>query len=102
MSHIFVSYAREDVKVVQRLHEELTKQSRETWIDWESIRPSEEWWTRIRGGIEAAQALLFVINPDSVASRVCNDELAHASAEVARLTDETVAVRKLVRVDREI
>jgi hypothetical protein len=85
MSHVFISYAREDAELVGRLHAALTARDRETWIDSKSIRPSEEWWARIRGGIEAAHAMVFVISPDSVDSRVCRDEFSHATTHNKRL-----------------
>jgi WD40 repeat protein len=52
-----------------------------TWIpgiDWKSIPKGEDWEQEIYRGIEEADAFLFLISPDSVASQMCNKEIAHA------------------------
>ncbi len=81
----FVSYAREDQPFVRRLHEALEKRQRDTWVDWEGIYPTEEWMAKIRSAIDAAQAFVFVISPDSVASRVCGEEIDHAVKQNKRI-----------------
>jgi hypothetical protein len=40
---VFISYSREDKDFVRRLDAALTKRDRETWVDLEDIRPTEEW-----------------------------------------------------------
>ena len=37
-----------------------------------------EWWKEIEAGIEGADTFVFVISPDSLASKVCQDEINHA------------------------
>ena len=75
MGHFFISYAREDGDFVRRLHDALTGEGRETWVDWEGIPPSDKWMARIEGAIDEADAVLFVLTPDSAASQVCQQEL---------------------------
>ncbi len=81
----FVSYAREDQPFVRRLHEALARRQRDTWVDWEGIYPTEEWMAKIRSAIDAAQAFVFVISPDSVASPVCGEEIDHAVKQNKRI-----------------
>ncbi len=81
----FVSYAREDQAFVRRLHEALEQRQRDTWVDWEGIYPTEEWMVRIRAAIDAAQAFVFVISPDSVTSGVCGQEIDHAVSQNKRI-----------------
>lgn len=81
----FVSYAREDWAFVRTLHAALEKRQRDTWVDWEGIYPSEEWMAKIRSAIDSAQAFVFVISPDSVASRVCGEEIEHAVKQNKRV-----------------
>ena len=85
MASIFLSYSRKDKPAAQRLHAALTAGSRDVWIDWEDIPPTAAWWAEICTAIEAADAVLFLISPDSAASKVCADELAHAQALRKRL-----------------
>jgi formylglycine-generating enzyme required for sulfatase activity len=78
MSHIFISYSREDKEFASKIVQALAENDLETWIDWQNIPPAEEWLEEIYRGIEAAEAFLFLISPDSLSSEICNKELEHA------------------------
>src|SRR2546429_3824393 len=81
----FISYAREDKHFVRRLHEALSRRDRKAWVDWEGIRPTEEFMQAIYGAIEGADTFVFVLTPDSVASVVCGREIEHAAAHHKRM-----------------
>ena len=85
MADVFISYSRKDKGFVQVLHQALAESKYDAWIDWQDIPPTADWWAEIEAGIEAADAFLFVISPDSVTSRVCNREIDHAVANHKRL-----------------
>jgi WD40 repeat protein len=93
---VFISYAREDRNFVRRLHRALDESGRDSWVDWEDIPPTAEWLAEIYRAIEGAQAILFVIAPDSACSRVCALELAHAIRHHKRLIP---IVRRTTDVD---
>jgi C4-type Zn-finger protein len=77
---VFISYSRKDKEFVRRLHEALSQRDREAWVDWEDIRPTEEFMQAIYGAIEGADTFVLVLTPDSVASAVCGREIATKSA----------------------
>jgi tetratricopeptide (TPR) repeat protein len=85
MADIFISYSRKDKDFVRRLDEALKNRGREAWVDWEDIRPTEEWMQAIYGAIEGADTFVFVLTPNSVASVVCGREIAHAAAHNKRM-----------------
>jgi len=85
MSNVFISYAREDRALVQRLNESLEAHQRETWVDWEGIAPTAEWMGEIYAAIDGADAAAFVISPYWVSSRICRQELEHAVQRGKRL-----------------
>jgi hypothetical protein len=85
MADAFISYSRKDKGFVRRLDEALKSRKREAWVDWEGIRPTEEFMQAIYGAIEAADTFIFVLTPDSVAWVVCGREIAHAAAHNKRL-----------------
>ncbi len=106
MSDVFISYSRKDSKFVRRLFDALEKQERDVWVDWEDIPLTADWWNEICTGIEAAHTFVFVISPDSIASPVCNLEVAHALQHNKRLvpvvrqeTDEKMAFGALAAYD---
>ena len=78
MSHIFISYSRRDISFAGKIVQALAENNLDTWIDWKSIPKGEDWEQEIYHGIEEADAFLFLISPDSVASQMCNREIAHA------------------------
>ena len=82
---VFISYSRKDKEFVGRLYEALKSRDREAWVDWEDIRPIEEFMDAIYGAIEGANTFVFVLTPDSVASVVCRREIAHAAANNKRI-----------------
>src|SRR6516162_5202198 len=75
---VFISYSRKDKDFVRRLDEALKSRGREAWVDWEDIRPTEEFMEAIYAAIEGADTFVFVLTPDSVGSVVCGREIAHA------------------------
>jgi hypothetical protein len=63
------------------------------WIpgDWKNIPKGEDWEQEIYRGIEEADAFLFLISPDSVASEMCNKEIAHALENNKRILPVFIA-----------
>mgnify|MGYP006277733681 CR=1 FL=1 len=78
MTDVFISYSRRDTDFVKVLYEALDASTYDTWIDWQGIAPTTEWWKEIEAGIESSDNFLFVISPDSVASKYCLQEIDHA------------------------
>src|ERR1022692_1754234 len=82
---VFISYSRKDKEFVRRLEEALQARGRQAWVDWEGIRPTEEFMQAIYRAIEGADTFIFVLSPDSVCSKVCAQEIAHAVAQNKRM-----------------
>jgi WD40 repeat protein len=85
VADVFISYAREDQAFVRRVFDALKEFGRETWVDWDGIPPSAVWMAEVRKAIETGEAFVFVITPDSLASSVCREEVAHAASVNKRL-----------------
>jgi len=85
VTDVFISYAREDRKFVQRLHDALASAGRDSWVDWEGIPASAKWMAEVRAAIDEADCFCFVVSPDSVESPVCREEAAHAAASNKRI-----------------
>jgi WD40 repeat protein len=85
MADVFISYSRKDRDFVHSLHNALVAQKRAAWVDWEDIPLTAEWWEEIKAGIEAADSFVFVISPESVRSKVCFDEIEHATQSNKRI-----------------
>ena len=59
MSHIFISYSRQDLARSQKIVTALAKNDLDIWVDWNSIPKGEDWLLEIYRGIEEADAFLF-------------------------------------------
>ena len=84
-ANVFISYSRRNKDFVQQIHSALEATGREVWVDWESIPVAGDWWQEIQLGIELADTFLFVLSPDSVASKVCGQEIEEALKHNKRL-----------------
>lgn len=82
---IFISYSRRNTDFVRQLHGGIVARGRETWVDWEGIPPTADWMQEIHAAIDAAEAVAFVLSPDSIMSTVCLQELEYATAQNKRL-----------------
>lgn len=85
MFHFFISYSRKDKDIASRIFQALKDKDLEIWIDWEDIPKGEEWEQEINRGIEGAEAFLYLTSPDSIKSKVCNQELEYAIANNKRI-----------------
>jgi WD40 repeat protein len=85
MADVFISYSRHDQEFVRELVARLTERGRECWVDWDDIPPTAAFLQEIYEGIEASNAFLFVISPDSARSEVCRDEIEHAAENHKRI-----------------
>lgn len=74
-SSVFISYSRKDKEFVRKVNDSLDSSGVDAWVDWEGIPLSSDWMEEITHAIEGGDAFLFVISPDSLASKVCMEEL---------------------------
>ena len=78
MADVFVSYSRRDAAFVGRLADALRERGKEVWVDVEGIRDAEVFPAVLREAVEGSDGFVFVISPDSVGSRFCEQEIEHA------------------------
>lgn len=85
MADVFISYSRKDKEFVQQFTRRLSEDGRDVWVDFEDIPFGSAWWDEICRGIEGAHTVLFIISPDSLASKVCGLEVSYAVQNHKRL-----------------
>jgi ankyrin repeat protein len=78
VAEIFISYSRKDRDFVEALRVRFNELGRDIWVDVEDIPPTAKWRSEVLSSIEQANAFVFVLSPDSIVSRECLRELAHA------------------------
>lgn len=77
-ARVFLSYSRKDLAFVSALKGDLDALGYETFVDTEQISGGEEWKRRIEQLIVGADAVVFVVSPDSVSSTICDWETKRA------------------------
>lgn len=77
MSHVFVSYSRQDSAFVETLREQLTASGFEVWTD-SVVRPGNDWRQEIDDAIRQAFVMLVIVTPASKSSEYVTYEWAFA------------------------
>ena len=77
MSHVFISYKREDLEFAIRLKQHLHERGFATWID-SDIAPGQEWRQNIDDAIREAFVVLVVMTPTASTSEYVTYEWAFA------------------------
>lgn len=82
---LFISYSRQNKKVVRALVEQIEANGSQPWIDESDIPKAEPFWEEIKKGIAEANAFVFMASPASIQSEVCNWEVAYARRNGKRI-----------------
>jgi len=86
-TRVFLSYSRNDGIFVHRLAKAVAAKGYEPDFDQSSFDPAniatgisaeDDWWRRLQDMIAAADVMVFVVSPDSAASKICDEEIAYA------------------------
>lgn len=78
---VFVSYAREDQEFARKLAKDLRQQKIDIWLDQIDIRAGELWDQAVEAALTNSSAVVVVLTPASVASRMVLDEVLYALEE---------------------
>src|SRR4051794_30398187 len=74
----FISYARADAAIAERIARLLAGAGRTAWVDVDDIPAGAPWREELGTAIEAASAVVFIVSERWVASRECRKELDRA------------------------
>lgn len=75
MGHIFVSYSRRDLEIVNRLVEMIQRAGINIWIDREAIKAGKLWRTQIVQAIDTCDAFVLMLSSSSAASENVRKEI---------------------------
>lgn len=82
---VFVSYSRRDLAAAERLRDRLIERGFDAYLDKHDILPGEPWQERLASLIEMADAVVFLLSPDSVSSEICDWEVNEAERLAKRI-----------------
>jgi WD40 repeat protein len=75
MHDAFLSYAREDLQLAERLEQALRTSNKDVWRDLSGIAGGEVYWNRIEDAVAASHYLLFLMTERSLQSMNCKKEI---------------------------
>ena len=78
MSHVFISYSRQDTAFVEKLERTLNQRGIVTWRDVHSIPGGTRWFRRIKAGLESSFAVIYVDTSSAEASDWVEKEFMYA------------------------
>ena len=94
VSHVFISYARDDLQIADKLVERLESARHRVWIDREEIRGGEQWRQQIVSAIRSCDAFLVLLSHKSVLSKHVRKEL-----DIADNADRLIVPVQVEHVD---
>ena len=65
MSHIFISYSKQNIDFARHLRRLLQDQGFSVWMDETQLGASEKWWSSIERNIKSASAFIVILSPDA-------------------------------------
>jgi hypothetical protein len=68
MSHIFISYSKQDIDFARYLRTLLEQEGFAVWVDEARLEPSARWWKTIEQSVEGCAAFVVVMSPDAADS----------------------------------
>ncbi|MCB9436253.1 MAG: SUMF1/EgtB/PvdO family nonheme iron enzyme [Anaerolineales bacterium] len=74
---LFISYARVDYFQVSQIVEILRRSGHEPWFD-HALLPGQDWQAELLRAIEACEAFVYALSPESLASQWCQWEFQQA------------------------
>ena len=66
---IFLSYAREDIEIAERIYNDLSKLGFNIWFDKKSLLAGQKWKIEIKKAIKNSSHFLALLSPRSVSKR---------------------------------
>jgi hypothetical protein len=75
---VFLSYARSDRDVVQKIGHKLSEAGLEVWDSDQNILPGSNWTAELKAALDSASALVVFISPEAMASRSVSHEIEYA------------------------
>lgn len=99
MASVFISYAREDIRITRRLYNDLRSNDVDCWLDVESLNPGQRWKSSIRQEIRNCKYFVALISQSSIGKRGFVQAELHEALQILEETPEGEVFIIPVRLD---
>ncbi|HEY9607076.1 MAG TPA: toll/interleukin-1 receptor domain-containing protein, partial [Allocoleopsis sp.] len=102
LTQVFLAYSDKDRAVLEKIGKSLMREGFTIWTNRTDIRTGTQFQTEIDRGIEGADNVIYLISPDSIQSKYCQDELTHALAHKKRIIPLLIEPTNLEEIPLQI
>jgi WD40 repeat protein len=85
LTQVFLSHSDTDRAILEKVAKSLRREAFTIWTNRTDIKTGTEFQNEINQGIEGADNLVYLISPDSIQSKYCQDELSLAFGNKKRI-----------------
>jgi len=85
LTQVFISHSEKDNVMVEKVGKILMREGFTIWTNRTDVKTGTQFQDEINQGIEQADNVVYLISADSLQSKYCQDELAHAFAHNKRI-----------------
>ena len=85
LTQVFLSHSDKDRAILEKVAKSLRREAFTIWTNRTDIKTGTEFQNEINQGIEGADNLVYLISPDSIQSKYCQDELSLAFENKKRI-----------------
>ncbi|MEM9808186.1 MAG: TIR domain-containing protein, partial [Cyanobacteria bacterium P01_D01_bin.56] len=102
MTEVFLAYAQPDTQVMHTIRRSLRRQGLTVWSNQTDIATGDAFKRAVARGIEEADNLVYLLSPDSLKSKYCQQELNYALALNKRVIPVLVSPLKSAIPPKEL
>lgn len=102
LTQVFLSHSDQDRVILEKIAKSLRREAFTIWTNRTDIKTGTEFQNEINQGIEGADNLVYLISPDSIQSKYCQDELSLAFANKKRIIPLLIAPTELEEIPPHI
>jgi Tol biopolymer transport system component len=84
MSHLFISYSKQDIRFARHLRGLLQDEGFAVWMDETKIAASQRWWPTIESNIKSCAAFIVIMSSNSLESEWVEREILVAERKANR------------------
>jgi len=102
MTEVFIAHADKDQVIREKIVRTLMREGLTIWTNKTDIKTGAAYQNEINKGIEQADNFVYLISPESIRSKYCQQELEHAFAHHKRIIPVLVGITDLVQSPPEL
>ncbi|MBL1179025.1 TIR domain-containing protein [Pantanalinema sp. GBBB05] len=102
MTQVFLSWSTQDREVMEQIRHSLMRENITVWVSKTDIKTGADFQQVINRGIEEADNIVYLISPDSLESKYCQQEIDYALSLNKRIIPLLMRVTDLEQIPEQL